>query len=570
MVPSASLTRRKAEQAGVGVHALREPAEQDRQELALERGAAADSAGEGFDVPHGAAGIEVAQGGEASLRGFRAEPGLLAAERRRGVEQRAVEDAFVQLADGAFGLAPGRDQGVGFGPFAGEGPEHGLGEGPQRGFLDRHEVGAAQLEELDPVFEEPEVAVVAVELGGVGAADVAAGGQRGDGRGGVAAAQGLVGLAVHQLQQLDGEFDVAQPAAAQLDLPLLLLGGDVFGDPAAHGADGLHEAFPAGGGPDQRRDGRLVAGAELRVPGDGPGLEQGLELPALGPAGVVALVRGEGPDQRPGLALRAQVGVDLPQPGFAADGHDGPGNAGGQGRADRVGAGIVQLAGLDHVDDVDVGNVVEFAGAAFAHADDGQPDVGHLGGAEMLGGLGPGDGQGRLDRGAGEIRQFGAGGGHEVQRVRGAEILDGELDEAAPVLRAERHVALLPGQRRDRAAGFRDRPARSAAAGRAVPRRPRPAVPGWRSPRRRRGVRGGGSGTRPAPPRRPAPGTGARCVPVPRPPASAGPGASRSAGPATAAPCPGSRPAAARRTGRPGPGPPVPGRPATVRRSPGR
>ncbi len=278
----------------------------------------------------------------------------------------------------------------GFGPFAGERPQHGFGEGPQRGFLDRHEVGAAQLEELDPVFEQPEVAVVAVELGGVGAADVAAGGQSGDRRGGVPAAQGLVGFAVHQLQQLDGEFDVAQPSAAQLDLPLLLLGGNVFGDPSAHGADGLYETFTAGGGPDQRRDGCLVPCAELGVPGNGPGLEQGLEFPALGPACVVALVRGKGSDQRSGFALRTQVRVHLPQPGFPARGHDGPGYTGGQGRADRVGPRIVQRAGLDHVDDVDVGNVVQFAGAALAHADHGQPDVGHFGRAELLAPLRPG------------------------------------------------------------------------------------------------------------------------------------------------------------------------------------
>ena len=205
----------EGQQAGVGVHTIREPAEQDGQELALERGASADAGGERLDVPHRAARIEVAQRREAALRGFRAQPGLLAAERSSRVQQRTVEDAFVQFADGAFGLAPGLGQGVGFGPIAGERPKHRLGQRPQRVFLDRHEMGPAQLEELDPVFEEPEVAVVAVELRGVGTADVAAGRQRGNRRGGVAAAQGFVGFAVYQLQQLDGEFDVAQSPAAR-------------------------------------------------------------------------------------------------------------------------------------------------------------------------------------------------------------------------------------------------------------------------------------------------------------------------------------------------------------------
>ncbi len=150
------------------------------------------------------------------------------------------------------------------------------------------------------------------------------------------------------------------------------VGGDVLGDPAAHGLHGFDETLPARRGPDQRRDGVLVAGAQLGVAGDGPGLQQGLEFPALGPAGVVALVRGQRPDQRPGLALRPQVGVHFPQAGFAGRGHDGPRDARGQGRADGVGPGVLQLAGFDHVDDVDVGNVVQFAGAALAHADHGQ------------------------------------------------------------------------------------------------------------------------------------------------------------------------------------------------------
>ena len=123
---------------------------------------------------------------------------------------------------------------------------------------------------------------------------------------------------MHELQQLDGEFDVAQSAAAQLDLPLFLIGRNVLGDAAAHGADGFDKALPAGRGPDQGRHGCFVAGAQGGVAGDGPGLQEGLEFPALGPARVIALVRGEGPDQRPRLALGPEVRIDFPQPGFAA------------------------------------------------------------------------------------------------------------------------------------------------------------------------------------------------------------------------------------------------------------
>ena len=62
----------EGEQSGVGIHALGEPAQQDRQELPLQRGAPADACGECLDVPHGALRVQVAQRGEAALGGLRA------------------------------------------------------------------------------------------------------------------------------------------------------------------------------------------------------------------------------------------------------------------------------------------------------------------------------------------------------------------------------------------------------------------------------------------------------------------------------------------------------------------
>ena len=374
---------------------------------------------------------------------------------------------------------------------------------------------------------------------------------------------------MHQLEQLDGELHVAQAAAAQLDLALFLGGRNVFGDPAAHGLHGFDEAVASRRSPDQRRHGLLVAGAQFRVAGDGPRLQQRLELPALGPAGVVALVGGQGPDQRPGLPLRPEVGVHFPQAGFARRRGNGAGDAGGQGRADGAGPGVVQLAGFDHVDDVDVGDVVQFAGAALAHADDGQADVGHFRGAELLGGLRPGHGQGGLDGGPGQVGEFGPDGGHEVQRVRGAEVLDGQVHHA----RAGRRCAaprrppgpVMPATGRADAGVCADGPQQGGAElGRLRLQR-------FRAGRHLEGVevfrvadeelaqRLGGA--QDAVQRL----AGLRC---PRPPASAGPGASRSAGPGTAARRPGSRPAAARQTACPGPGPPVRGQPGTARPSP--
>ncbi len=78
-------------------------------------------------------GSQVAQRGEPALGGFRGQPGVLAAELGGGVQQRAVEDAVVQLADGALGLVPGGHQRVGVRPVSGERAQHGLGQGAQRG-----------------------------------------------------------------------------------------------------------------------------------------------------------------------------------------------------------------------------------------------------------------------------------------------------------------------------------------------------------------------------------------------------------------------------------------------------
>ena len=73
-----------------------------------------------------------------------------------------------------------------------------------------------------------------MELLAVLAADVAALGQPGQRAQRRALAQRRVGPAVDELEELDGELDVAQPARAELDLPLGLVGRDVVDHPAAH------------------------------------------------------------------------------------------------------------------------------------------------------------------------------------------------------------------------------------------------------------------------------------------------------------------------------------------------
>ncbi len=91
-------------------------------------------------------------------------------------------------------------------------------------------VGALEPLQLQPVFEQAQEFIGGGEVGGVIAADVAAGaqgGQRVDGGGHV---QRVVVAAVHQLQQLDREFDVAQTTGAELEFAGPHSGGHQFLD----------------------------------------------------------------------------------------------------------------------------------------------------------------------------------------------------------------------------------------------------------------------------------------------------------------------------------------------------
>ena len=133
---------------------------------------------------------------------------------------------------------------------------------------------------------------------GVVPADVAAGRQRGQRRHRAADAQRRVAAPVHELQQLDGELDVAQAAAAELDLALGLRGRDVLLDPAAHRLHVGDEAGPVAGLPHQRPQRVDVGPAEVGVAGDRAHLEQRLELPGAGPLLVVGAVAGERAHQR--------------------------------------------------------------------------------------------------------------------------------------------------------------------------------------------------------------------------------------------------------------------------------
>src|SRR5215212_429569 len=124
--------------------------------------------------------------------------------------------------------------------------------------------------------------------------------------------QSLVYPAVYQLQQLDGELDVAQAALPQLELPTLITGRDMCHDPLAHRLSVGDEILPLRSSPDHRRHKINKGLPEVQITSNRPSLEHRLELPGFGPSLVVDAMAGQGTHQLAGLALRPQGCIHLP------------------------------------------------------------------------------------------------------------------------------------------------------------------------------------------------------------------------------------------------------------------
>jgi hypothetical protein len=122
-----------------------------------------------------------------------------------------------------------------------------------------------------------------------------------------------------------------------------------------------------------------------------------LELPVLRDIGVVVLELGQSAHERAGLALRPQCGVDLPQRGFGARVREDAAHPLGQLR--RQMPTVLTGGGVEHEDDIDIGDVVELSCSGLARAITARRIS--PGTVEF----GPGDRQGGVEGGRGEIGQ---------------------------------------------------------------------------------------------------------------------------------------------------------------------
>ena len=382
-------------------------------------------------MPQRSGGVTISDGLQTGLGRTFGEGDVVRREACGLREQRAIVDLLMEGADFPPRRMPQTFQVLGAGN-AGQG--HCPGERAQVVRARGQKMGSPQAPELHPVLEHTQGSVVAVELFRVGARNVRAVAQTAKALDGLPHPQGTVGPAVDELEELNRELHVAKPALAQFELAIRVPGGDVVFHPAAHRPRILDEVLVAGRLPDHRPQRGHVLFAEFDVAGNRPSLEQRLEFPAFGPPLVVGDVRFQGSNERPVLAFGPQIGVKDPQPRLRCGRRDNPGRQAGELRGDlqcvlhRLFGAFCAIAasalagavwkscacavwqsdvrrGPRHVDDVDVGYVIDLARPGLPHGDDRQIDV-----------LGPGRlGAGDRERG---LQRSGDDGGDRSRHLR--------------------------------------------------------------------------------------------------------------------------------------------------------
>ncbi|CAB4946619.1 unannotated protein [freshwater metagenome] len=244
---------------------------------------------------------------------------------------------------------------------------HAAPQDAQLGFVVGKQMGSSQPSQLKPVLKSARKPVRRRQGRRVVAADIPPRGERlerGERRG---ASQHHVSAAVHQLQELHRELNVAQPAGTQLDFAVNLTRRDVLLDPASHCLHIGDEVVAVGGRPHPRQRGADVVVSERTVAGARACLEQRLELPRLRPARVVVHVAVEGAHERTALTLGPQSRINLPDRTLGRCGDARVDQRLSQSRGGLKGGTLISVAdGLSHEHHVDVAHVVEFSRATLS------------------------------------------------------------------------------------------------------------------------------------------------------------------------------------------------------------
>ena len=263
---------------------------------------------------------------------------------------------------------------------------------------------------------------------------------------GVRLTQPRVVAPVEELQRLDDELDLADPAPSELDVGrLVTLGADGAVDLRLHRADGRDDPRVEPGpihGPARQLS---EAGADTRIAGGDPRFDERLALPQLGALPIVFAIPVERQDDAAHPPLGAQAQIDAERIAFVGDRLEQrdelPADARevlAVGQASGATAGRLAVGAVDE-HQVDVGRVVELVAAELAHGDDREPGLGSA--AADRGAVGLTHGRLRLaqrlrDARVGQVRQL-LGGPRQVGVAQ--EIADADAQEMA-VLEAPQRV----------------------------------------------------------------------------------------------------------------------------------
>ncbi len=179
--------------------------------------------------------------------------------------------------------------------------------------------------DLKAVLDRAQEPICVVEASRVGALDVSRRRQRVQRFERRRASHRVVVPAVHELEELHRELDVADatPTALELAVGEPFAIGDLLGAPLHH-PDLAHRARAEHVGPHEWPSQLHEAITEIGVACDGPRLDQRLELPRLCPALVVRGEAVDGSRERAAPAFGAEVGVGAEDdPVFGGGGHRG-------------------------------------------------------------------------------------------------------------------------------------------------------------------------------------------------------------------------------------------------------
>ena len=222
-------------------------------------------------------------------------------------------------------------------------------------------------DDLQTVLERPQEPIGVGERICVGPPDVPFAGERREGAEGVGLTQPLVPPAVDDLQELDRELHVADPAVSALDLDARLArGAHVLLQTHLHAADLVDRRLGELGREDDGRHGVDERRTEVRVSRHGARLDHRLALPRRGLARVVLAHRFERSRERPTPAPRPKRRIDAQRDPLGRRLREQPDEACARALRRLLPFGSAPLVD-EH--DVDIRRVVELGAAELAERD---------------------------------------------------------------------------------------------------------------------------------------------------------------------------------------------------------